>query len=384
MKNNISIIFLMLSLFITTPFKIIAQQTVVKKEKVVKKTKNTKSCCTAAIPNRFCVKTKSNFTEGKMVTNSKIKNPDGMVWIPAGTFSMGGDNDQARQDEFPKHAVKLNGFFMDVTEVTNAQFAKFVAATGYVTTAEKDINWEDLKKQLPSDTPKPELETLKAASLVFVPTEGEVSLQDYSQWWSWSHGANWNHPKGKDSDIVKKENLPVVHISWDDANAYCKWAGKRLPTEAEWEYAARGGLTKNVYAWGNEKVDEGKMHCNYFQGNFPYKNEGSDGFMGSASVKSFTPNGYGLYDMGGNVWEWCADNYNNTYYDSFKRIKVAFNPKGPLKSYDPDEPLVAKKVMRGGSFLCNESYCSGYRVSARMKSSADSSMEHLGFRCVSN
>ena len=374
----------MLSLFITAPFKITAQQTVVKKEKVVKKTKDTKSCCTAAIPNRFDVKKKSNFKETKTVANTNIKNPDGMVWIPAGTFSMGGDNDQARQDEFPKHAVKLNGFFMDVTEVTNAQFAKFVAATGYVTTAEKDINWEDLKKQLPSDTPKPEPETLKAASLVFVPTSGEVSLQDYSQWWSWSHGANWNHPKGKDSDIVGKENLPVVHISWDDANAYCKWAGKRLPTEAEWEYAARGGLTKNVYAWGNEKVDEGKMHCNYFQGNFPYKNEGSDGFMGSASVKSFTPNGYGLYDMGGNVWEWCADNYNNTYFDSFKRIKVAFNPKGPLKSYDPDEPLVAKKVMRGGSFLCNESYCSGYRVSARMKSSADSSMEHLGFRCVSN
>jgi len=374
----------MLSLFITAPFKIVAQQTTIKKEKAVNKTKNTKSCCTTAIPNRYAVKTKSNFTEGKSVTNSNIKNPEGMVWIPDGTFSMGGDNDQARQDEFPKHEVKLNGFFMDVTEVSNAQFAKFVAATGYVTTAEKDINWEDLKKQLPSDTPKPEPETLKAASLVFVPTEGEVSLQDYSQWWSWSHGANWNHPQGKDSNIVGKDNLPVVHISWDDANAYCKWSGKRLPTEAEWEYASRGGLVKNVYAWGNEKVDEGKIHCNYFQGNFPYKNEGSDGFMGSATVKSFAPNGYGLYDMGGNVWEWCADKYNNLYYDSFKKIKVAIDPKGPLKSFDPDEPLVEKRVMRGGSFLCNESYCSGYRVSARMKSSADSSMEHLGFRCVSN
>jgi len=374
----------MLSLFITAPFKIVAQQTTIKKEKAVNKTKNTKSCCTTAIPNRYAVKTKSNFTEGKSVTNSNIKNPEGMVWIPGGTFSMGGDNDQARQDEFPKHEVKLNGFFMDVTEVTNAQFAKFVAATGYVTTAEKDINWEDLKKQLPSDTPKPEPETLKAASLVFVPTEGEVSLQDYSQWWSWSHGANWNHPQGKDSNIVGKDNLPVVHISWDDANAYCKWSGKRLPTEAEWEYASRGGLVKNVYTWGNERVDEGKIHCNYFQGNFPHNNQGSDGFTGSATVKSFAPNGYGLYDMGGNVWEWCADKYNNLYYDSFKKIKVAINPKGPLKSFDPDEPLVEKRVMRGGSFLCNESYCSGYRVSARMKSSADSSMEHLGFRCVSN
>ena len=384
MKNKISIIFLMLSLFIITPFKTVAQETATKKGKVVNKTKDTKSCCTAAIPNRFGVKTKSNSKEIKTVTNSNIKTPEGMVWIPGGTFAMGGDNDQARQDEFPKHAVKVSGFYMDVTEVTNAQFAKFVASTGYITTAEKDINWEELKKQLPPDTEKPNSETLKAASLVFVPTDGEVSLQDYSQWWSWTHGADWRHPKGKDSNIEGKDNYPVVHVSWDDANAYCKWAGKRLPTEAEWEYAARGGLLKNVYTWGNEKVDEGKMHCNYFQGNFPYKNESTDGFMGSAPVKSFAPNGYGLYDMAGNVWEWCSDKYNNTYYDSFKNVKVALNPKGALKSYDPDEPLVAKRVMRGGSFLCNESYCSGYRVSARMKSSADSSMEHLGFRCVAN
>jgi len=384
MRNTILIIFLIIGLSIVTTNTITAQQTTIKKGKDLKNTKISKSCCTSDIPKRFGGKSKSIFTESKTISNVNIKNHEGMVWIPAGTYIMGGDNDQARQDEFPKHAVKLNGFFMDVTEVTNAQFAKFVAATGYVTTAEKDINWDDLKKQLPADTPKPEPETLKAASLVFVPTDREVSLQDYSQWWSWSHGANWKHPQGKDSTIDGKDNLPVVHISWDDANAYCKWAGKRLPTEAEWEYAARGGLIKNIYAWGNKKVDEGKMHCNYFQGNFPYKNEGSDGFMGSAPVKSFEPNGYGLYDMGGNVWEWCADKYNNTYYDSFKNVKVAINPKGPLKSYDPDEPLVAKRAMRGGSFLCNESYCSGYRVSARMKSSADSSMEHLGFRCVSN
>ena len=339
-----------------------------------------KSCCTAKIPSRYGVKKVQPKSKSKLT----LKNHEGMVWIPGGTFSMGGDNDQARQDEFPKHQVKLNGFFMDVTEVTNAQFAKFVAATGYVTTAEKDINWDDLKKQLPADTPKPDAETLKAASLVFVPTSGEVSLQDYSQWWNWSHGASWKHPQGKDSTIEGKDNLPVVHISWDDANAYCKWAGKRLPTEAEWEFAARGGLTKNVYTWGNEKVDEGKFHCNYFQGNFPYKNEVSDGFIGSAPVKSFAANGYGLYDMGGNVWEWCADKYNNSSYEVFNKVKLAINPKGPSKSYDPDEPLVEKRVMRGGSFLCNESYCSGYRVSARMKSSADSSMEHLGFRCVSN
>ncbi len=381
--KSISVIFLLFSLFNNAPYALVAQQNPVIKSTEFKKNNTKKSCCIAGIPTRYIVNSKNN-SKDKSVTNTTTTSPVGMVWIPGGTYSMGGDNDQARQDEFPKHIVKLNGFFIDITEVTNAQFAKFVAATGYKTTAEKDINWEELKKQLPPETEKPDSETLKAASLVFVPTEGEVSLQDYSQWWSWSHGADWKHPKGKDSDIVGKENYPVVHISWEDANAYCKWAGKRLPTEAEWEYAARGGLTKSVYSWGNEKVEEGQAHCNIFQGNFPYKNEVTDGFAGSAPVKSFAPNGYGLYDMAGNVWEWCADKYNNLYYDSFKKVKVALNPKGPLKSYDPDEPLVAKRVMRGGSFLCNESYCSGYRVSARMKSSSDSSMEHLGFRCVSN
>ncbi len=378
MRNTFFGILLTLSIGANGQIKPSSQKTDTKKDSTAK------SCCTTAIPNRFGLKSSSKFNvvkDGKMPT---AKNPEGMVWIPGGMFSMGGDNNQARQDEFPKHTVKLDGFFMDVTEVTNAQFAKFVAATGYITTAEKDINWEDLKKQLPSDTSKPEDEILKAASLVFVPTESEVSLQDYSQWWSWSHGANWKHPKGIESDIVGKENLPVVHISWDDANAYCQWAGKRLPTEAEWEFAARGGLEKNTYVWGNDSVVDEKKQCNYWQGIFPYKNDVTDGFFGSAPVKSFSPNGYGLYDMAGNVWEWCADNYNYNYYDEFEKVQITNNPKGPLKSYDPDEPLVAKKVMRGGSFLCNESYCSGYRVSARMKSSPDSSMEHLGFRCVAN
>ena len=378
MRNTFFSIFWTLSIGVNGQIKPSSQKT------DTKKVTTAKSCCTTTTPDRFGLKTSSKFNVVKDGKMPSAKNPEGMVWIPGGTFSMGGDNNQARQDEFPKHNVKLDGFFMDVTEVTNAQFAKFVAATGYITTAEKDINWEDLKKQLPSDTSKPEDEILKAASLVFVPTESEVSLQDYSQWWSWSHGANWKHPKGIESDIVGKENLPVVHISWDDANAYCQWAGKRLPTEAEWEFAARGGLEKNTYVWGNDSVVDEKKQCNYWQGIFPYKNDVTDGFFGSAPVKSFSPNGYGLYDMAGNVWEWCADNYNYNYYDEFEKVQITINPKGPLKSYDPDEPLVAKKVMRGGSFLCNESYCSGYRVSARMKSSPDSSMEHLGFRCVAN
>jgi formylglycine-generating enzyme required for sulfatase activity len=378
MRNTFFGVFLFLCISANGQIKSVVQKTDTKKDSTAK------SCCTTAIPNRFGLKSSSKFNVVKDGKMPSAKNPEGMVWIPGGTFSMGGDNNQARQDEFPKHTVKLDGFFMDVTEVTNAQFAKFVATTAYITTAEKDINWEDLKKQLPSDTSKPDDEILKAASLVFVPTESEVSLQDYSQWWSWSHGANWKHPKGIESDIVGKENLPVVHISWDDANAYCQWAGKRLPTEAEWEFAARGGLEKNTYVWGNDSVVDEKKQCNYWQGIFPYKNDVTDGFFGSAPVKSFSPNGYGLYDMAGNVWEWCADNYNYKYYDEFEKVQITINPKGPLKSYDPDEPLVAKKVMRGGSFLCNESYCSGYRVSARMKSSPDSSMEHLGFRCVVN
>jgi formylglycine-generating enzyme required for sulfatase activity len=343
-----------------------------------------KSCCIITIPNRYTIAKKNIVNTGKQSMNSSLNLHEGMIWIEGGTFSMGADNVQGREDEYPKHNVKVNGFYMDATEVTNEQFAAFVKTTGYITTAEKDVKWEELKKQLPAGTPKPSAEKLKAASLVFVPTKEAVDLQDYSQWWQWTHGANWKCPKGPGSDIVGKEKLPVVHISWDDANAFCKWAGKRLPTEAEWEYAARGGVKNNIYAWGNENVDSVIAKCNYWQGIFPNKNENKDGFFGAAPVKSFAPNGYGLYDMAGNVWEWCGDLYNNKYYGLLAKVSIANNPKGPAKSYDPDEPLIAKRVMRGGSFLCNESYCSGYRVASRMKSSQDSGMEHLGFRCVAN
>jgi formylglycine-generating enzyme required for sulfatase activity len=328
-----------------------------------------KSCC-SKIPSRF------------NAFGQKVDKHDGMVWIPAGNFMMGGDNEQARKDEYPKHGVKVNGFYMDATEVTNAQFSEFVKATGYITTAEKDINWDEIKSQVPPNTPKPPDSVLKAASLIFVPTKSEVNLNDYSQWWAWTRGANWRHPNGPNSDIIGKDNFPVTHVSWDDAVAYSKWAGKRLPTEAEWEYAARGGLINNSYSWGKTFDEMGASKCNFWQGNFPYLNLNKDGFMGAAPVKSFAPNGYGLYDVAGNVWEWCADLYNNDYYTQLSKTKLAINPKGPTISYDPDEPLITKRVMRGGSFLCNDSYCSGYRVSARMKSSPDSGMEHLGFRCV--
>jgi formylglycine-generating enzyme required for sulfatase activity len=246
-NNTIIIIFSMIALVCSAQKKQTSIKTFVKKDTTEAKTSTTKSCCTKAIPNRFEVKPSSKFSFEKHEEKPVTKNIEGMVWIPGGIFEMGGDNNQARQDEYPKHVVQVDGFYMDITEVTNAQFAKFVTATGYITTAEKDIDWEDLKKQLPPDTPKPEAETLKAASLIFVPTEHEVNLQDYSQWWSWSHGANWKHPKGIDTDIAGKDNQPVLYISWDNANAYCQWAGKRLQTEAELEFAARGDLVKNIY-----------------------------------------------------------------------------------------------------------------------------------------
>ncbi len=328
-----------------------------------------------AVPQRFSTQQSSNInTSG----NSSL---EGMLLIPAGTFEMGGDNEQASADEFPKHKVRVDAFYMDVTEVTNAQFKKFIDATGYVTTAERKPDWEELKKSLPPGTPKPPDSVLIAASLVFKQSNTAVNLNDYTQWWSWVAGADWQHPEGSESDIKGKENYPVVHVSWYDAVAYCKWAGKRLPTEAEWEYAARGGLIKNIYPWGNEHVNTGTPKTNSWEGKFPYLNEQKDGYVKYAPVKSYNCNRYGLFDMAGNVWEWCSDWYDYSYYKSLHE-KTVLNPQGPSKSFDPDEPHTAKRSLRGGSYLCNDSYCSGYRVARRMKSSPDTGLEHTGFRCV--
>lgn len=308
-----------------------------------------------------------------------LKTYQGMKKIPAGSFLMGSHDKQGRADEFPVHRVQVNSFWMDETEVTNAQFAEFVESTGYLTTAEKAIDWEEIKKQVPIGTPKPADSLLAPSSLVFVPTQGPVNLNDYSQWWQFKRGADWRHPEGPHSSIKGRENHPVVHVSWDDANAYAKWSGKRLPTEAEWEWASRGGMKDKIYPWGNESVNASPFKTNSFQGNFPYEDTALDGFKTTtAPVKSYSPNGYGLFDMAGNVWEWCSDWYRNDYYQK----SVVLNPKGPKDSFDPDEPGIAKKVMRGGSFLCNDGYCSSYRCSARMKSSPDSGLQHTGFRCV--
>ncbi len=322
------------------------------------------------------------FSEEELSNIQKNTPPD-MVFIPGGVLNMGGDNEQADQDEFPKHEVKIDPFYMDEAEVTNAQFAAFVEATNYVTVAERPIDWEEMKKQLPPGVPKPPDSLLEAGSLVFRATKQPVSLNDPSQWWVWTTGANWRHPQGPESNIEGKENHPVVHISWEDAQAYAEWAGKRLPTEAEWEWAARGGKQDLIYPWGNEDINDNPKLANFWQGVFPFENQLKDGFATTAPVKSFPKNGYGLYDMAGNVWEWCVDWYRYDYYqNTTKPEEIIQNPRGPQYSFDPQEPTIPKKVMRGGSFLCNDSYCSGYRVARRMKSSPDSGFNHTGFRCV--
>jgi formylglycine-generating enzyme len=331
-----------------------------------------------------CMDVPSRFTTDSLASGIQFGGDTsvaGMILIPGGIFEMGGDSEQASADEYPKHKVTVAAFYIDATEVTNAQFATFVAATGYATTAEKKPDWEELKKTVPPGTPRPPDSVLVAASLVFKSSSGPVPLHDYSQWWSWVAGADWQHPEGPGSTIKGKEDFPVVHVSWDDAMAYCKWAGKRLPTEAEWEFAARGGLTNTIYPWGNEHINAGKPKANSWEGKFPYFNEAKDGFIRLAPVKSFAANPYGLYDMAGNVWEWCSDWYDYGYYKSLEG-NHAMNPKGPAKSFDPDEPNTPKRSLRGGSFLCNDSYCTGYRVARRMKSSPDTGLEHTGFRCV--
>lgn len=306
-----------------------------------------------------------------------------MTRIEGGVFEMGDDQEQARADEMPKHLVKIKSFWMDPTEVTNAQFKQFVDATGYKTIAEQEIDIEEMMKQLPPGTPPPDPALLQPFSLVFQEQPPGRPMYYPSEWWQMVPGANWRQPQGPGSDIVGKDDHPVVHIAWYDAMAYCRWAGKRLPTEAEWEFAARGGNNqRHRYPWGSDSITPQK--ANYWQGDFPIANQVDDQYLRTAPVAHFTPNALGLYDMAGNVWEWTSDWYHFQHYFQQAREAMAVNPGGPDKSFDPDEPTVPKKVIRGGSFLCNDSYCSGYRVAARMKSSPDTGMEHTGFRCVAD
>ena len=309
-----------------------------------------------------------------------LQSYDGMVKIEGGQFVMGGNNSQARADEMPQHQVALKSFWIDATEVTNADFAQFVEATGYETIAEQVIDIDEMMKQLPPGTPRPDPSLLQPFSLVFKEQPKGQNMYHPGNWWNMVPGANWHQPFGPGSSIEGMEDHPVVHVAWYDALAYCKWAGKRLPTEAEWEYAARGDQVDKIYPWGNDSIRA--SHANYWQGEFPIENTSADRFVRTSPVKSFPPNPVGLYDMAGNVWEWTSDWYHFHYYYTAAETDLSENPVGPTTSFDPDEPTVPKKVIRGGSFLCNDSYCSGYRVAARMKSSPDTGTEHTGFRCV--
>ncbi len=294
--------------------------------------------------------------------------PEGMVWIPGGTFLMGSD-DPGMADARPVHQVTLDGFWLDRTEVTNRQFARFVEDTGYLTVAERPLD--------PDDFPGVPREKLVPGSLVFTPPAGEVSLDNPLAWWRYVPGANWRHPEGPGSSIEGKDDHPVVQVCWEDATAYARWAGKRLPTEAEWEYASRGGRERAPYIWGDDRKPGGRWAANIWQGRFPDRNTSEDGHERTAPVASYPPNGFGLFDMAGNAWEWCSDWYRPGY-DS----RPAHNPKGPPSSDDPDEPGVPKRVQRGGSFLCTDQYCTRYLPGARGKGAVDSAGSHIGFRCA--
>ena len=309
--------------------------------------------------------------------------PEGMVWVPGGEFSMGGRDPRGQDhgghdgmnDARPVHRVHVDGFWLDRTEVTNRQFERFVRATGYVTIAEQPPRAEDFPGAPP--------ENLVAGSVVFTPPEHEVPLDNHYQWWRYVPGASWRHPTGPGSVLKGREDYPVVHVAYADAVAYAAWAGKRLPTEAEWEFAGRGGLSGKIYEWGDEFRPAGRWMANIHQGSFPREDKGEDGYRGASPAGRFPPNGYGLLDMAGNVWEWCSDWYRpDTYARLATAGGVARNPQGPDDPFDPAEPTEKKRVHRGGSFLCTELYCTRYMIGTRGKGEVTTGSDHLGFRCA--
>jgi len=301
--------------------------------------------------------------------------PEGMVWVPGGTFWMGCDG-CGMPDALPVHLVAVDGFWMDRTPVTNAEFERFVRATGYVTVAERPLD--------PRDYPGVPHDKLVPGSSVFTATSTVVPLDNPLRWWRYAAGANWKHPEGRRAAALRdRSDHPVVHVAFEDVVAYAQWAKKRVPTEAEYEFAARGGLDRNRYSWGNELTPEGKAIANTWQGQFPAEDQGQDGYRGTSPVTAFPPNRFGLYDMGGNVWQWCADWYRPDAYSERADPNAAVeNPRGPAASFDPQEPRAAKRVVRGGSYLCTDQYCARYLVGSRGKAEVSSGASNLGFRLV--
>lgn len=309
--------------------------------------------------------------------------PPGMVWIAGGTFLMGCDLPNTPEHERPVHLVELDSFWMDETPVTNAQFRAFVQATGYITVAERPVDWEKLKKQLQPGALKPSDDKLQPGSLVFQPTTRPVPLNRYDLWWRWTPGACWRHPTGPGSSLKDMDDHPVCHIAYEDAAAYAAWAGKRLPTEAEWEYAARGGLKGKRFPWGDDNPDLPHPKANIWQGHFPYKNTLKDGYLRTSPVKTFPPNGYGLYDMVGNVWEWTSDWWDpHAYSKRASQPQPIHNPRVAQRVLLPGLEHVPQRAIRGGSYLCHISYCESYRPAARRGGEVESSAGHTGFRCV--
>jgi formylglycine-generating enzyme required for sulfatase activity len=301
-----------------------------------------------------------------------------MVWIPGGSFRMGSED--FYPEERPVHRVSVDGFWMDEHQVTVAEFRRFVKATGHVTVAERPLD--------PSDYPDADPALLHPGALVFRRTSGPVDLDDYRNWWAYVPGASWIHPEGPGSDLSGRERHPVVHVAYEDAEAYARWAGKELPTEAEWEFAARGGLEGKTFTWGDEFAPRGRMMANTWQGEFPWQNLLTDRYEGTSPVKSFPPNGYGLYDMAGNVWEWTADFYTPRHPGEMGDACCGppHNPRvtSPEQSHDVGRPgaQFPRKVVKGGSHLCAPNYCLRYRPAARQAQSVETSMAHLGFRCL--
>jgi len=309
--------------------------------------------------------------------------PPGMAWIPGGEFSMGA-NEPPDQDEVgmkatldarPIHRVYVDGFYMDKTDVTNAEFAAFARATGYVTVAERKPQAEDFPGAPP--------ENLVAGAVAFSPPDHPVPLNNHLQWWSYVPGANWRHPSGPNSSLVGKENYPVVNVAYEDAAAYARWAGKRLPTEVKWEFAARGGKAGEPFVWASRFRPQWKWMANIHEGHFPDTNTGDDGYKGTSPVAHYPANPYGLYDMAGNIWQWTSDWYRPDYYQKLASSGgVARNRQGPERAFDPAEPTEPKKVQRGGSFLYTDQYCSRYIVGTRGKGEVSTGTNHLCFRCV--